>query len=161
MCTHSSLKVLWVLAILGAAHPTSAQQAPPDSQRAKTTTALVEKAAALVNRQGKAAFAEFRKNGTEWFNGDTYLFAYDSKGNVLLNPAFPKREGTNVSGQKDANGKLFHDEMLKTAATKKAGWVDYMFPKPGEAQLSHKWTYVMSVTIDGVPCLIGSGFYAD
>lgn len=33
--------------------------------------------------------------------------------NVLLNPAFPKREGTNVHGDKDANGKLFHDEFMR------------------------------------------------
>jgi len=121
----------------------------------------VEKAAALVDRQGKAAFVEFRKQGTEWFSGATYLFAYDLKANVLLNPAFPKREGTNVSGQKDANGKLFHDEIIKTAETKGAGWVDYMFPKPGQTQPSRKWTYVKRVSVDGVPGLIGSGFYPE
>jgi signal transduction histidine kinase len=139
----------------------NAQQTPPDSTKARTTVALVEKAAALLDRQGKAAFVEFRKSGSEWFDGDTYLFAYDSKGNVLLNPAFPKREGTNVSGQKDANGKLFHDEMLRKAATKGAGWVDYMFPKPGQEKPSHKWTYVKRVSIDGVPGLVGSGFYVE
>jgi cytochrome c len=137
------------------------QQSPPDSPRARMTVALVEKAAALVDRQGKAAFVEFRKSGSEWFDGDKYLFAYDSRGNVLLNPAFPKREGTNVSGQKDANGKLFHDEMLRTAATTGAGWVDYMFPRPGQEKPSHKWTYVKRVTIDGVPGLVGSGFYEE
>jgi methyl-accepting chemotaxis protein len=85
------------------AAPTFAQQPSPDPQKARTTVALLEKAAALVNSKGKVAFDEFRKNGTEWFKGETCLFAYDSKGNVLLNPAFPKRVGTNVSGQKDAD----------------------------------------------------------
>ena len=94
---------------------------------------------------------EFRKRGSEWFDGQTYLFSYDQKGNVLLNPAFPKREGTNVSGQTDASGKKFHDLMLETARTKGAGWVDYMFPKPGQTAPSHKWTYVKRVTIDGAP----------
>ncbi len=78
---------------------------------------------------------------------------------VLLNPAFLQREGTNVRGQKDAKGKLFHDEIIKTAATTGAGWVDYMFSKPGQTEPSQKWTYVKKVTIDGVPGLIGSGFY--
>src|SRR5215469_5617713 len=108
------------------------QTAPPDSDRSRKIVALVEKAVAQVNARGKAAFDEFRKKGSEWFDGETYLFAYDGKGNVLLNPAFPKREGTNVSGQTDANGKKFHDVMLETARTKGAGWVDYMFPKPGQ-----------------------------
>jgi methyl-accepting chemotaxis protein len=80
---------------------------------------------------------------------------------VLLNPAFPKREGTNVAGQTDANGKRFHDAMLDTARTKGAGWVDYMFPRPGRTAPSHKWTYVRRVTLDGLPGLIGAGFYLD
>ena len=137
-----------------------ALQTPPDSPESRRVAALVEKAAALVDKQGKAAFTEFRQRGSEWFHDTTYLFAYDMKGNVLLNPAFPQREGTNVAGGKDAAGKPFHDEIIKTAQSAKgAGWVDYMFPKPGQTQPSRKWTYVKRVTIDGTPGLIGAGFY--
>ena len=87
--------------------------APPPSEQAKQTEALVIEAASLVDKAGKSAFVEFRKKDSEWFHGSTYLFAYDLKGNVLLNPAFPKREGTNVTGEKDARGKLFHNEIIK------------------------------------------------
>jgi len=150
-----------LLALSIGAYPSSAlaQTAPPSSEQSKKIVALVEKAATLVNAHGKAAFDEFRKKGSEWFDGETYLFSYDSKGNVLLNPAFPKREGTNVTGQTDANGKKFHDLMVETARTKGSGWVDYMFPKPGQTAPSHKWTYVKRVTIDGAPALLGAGFY--
>jgi hypothetical protein len=81
-------------------------------------------------------------------------------GNVLLNPAVPKREGTNpaAQGEKDKTGKLFHAAILETAA-KGAGWVDYWLPKPGQTEPSHKWTYVKRVTIDGIPGLIAAGFY--
>jgi cytochrome c len=146
---------------LAAASPASSQEAPPPSEKAKQTEALVYKAAALIDKNGNAALAEFRKKDSEWFHGDTYLFSYDMNANVLLNPAFPKREGTNVHGQKDAKGKLFHDEMIKTAETKGSGWVDYMFPKPGQTEPSQKWTYVKKVTMDGVPGLVGSGFYPE
>ena len=84
---------------------------PLASEQSRAVVALVEKAAALIAKSGKAAFAEFRKRDSEWFRGDRYIFVYDDKGNVLLNPAFPEREGTNVSGQTDANGKRFHDEI--------------------------------------------------
>jgi cytochrome c len=131
------------------------------SERAKQVEALVNKAAALIDGKGKAAFSEFSENGSEWFHDDTYLFVYDLKFNVLLNPAFPAREGTNVAGQKDANGKLFHDAIVHTAETKGSGWVDYMFPKPGQSKPSQKWTYVKAVKIDGVPGLVGSGFYPE
>jgi len=138
-----------------------AQSSPPSSPQARELEALVNKAAALVDANGKAAFAQFRTKGSEWFHGDTYLFAYDLQGNVLLNPAFPAREGTNVKGQKDANGKLFHDAIIRTAETKGSGWVDYMFPKPGQTQPSQKWAFVEAVKIDGVPGLVAAGFYPE
>jgi len=148
------------VALSATSSPARAQGAPPESPQARSIAALVEKAAMLVEKQGKAtAFAEFRKPGSTWFSGETYLFAYDLKGNVLLNPAFPKREGTNVTGQKDARGKAFQDELIKTAETKGAGWVDYMFPKPGHTEPSQKWTYVKRVAFDGIPGLIGAGLY--
>ena len=137
----------------------NAQSSPPSSPKALEVEALVDKAAALIDAKGKAAFSEFRMKGSEWFHGDTYLFAYDLKGDVLLNPAFPAREGTNVSGQKDASGKLFHDAIIRVAETKGSGWVDYMFPKPGQTQPSQKWAFVKAVKIDGVAGLVASGFY--
>ena len=153
-----SIGIVLLAGMLGTA-VAIAQPSPPASPRAQEVEALVNKAAALIDAEGKAALSEFRTKGTEWFHGDTYLFAYDLKGNVLLNPAFPAREGTNVSGQKDANGKLFHDAIIRTAESKGSGWVDYMFPKPGETRPSQKWAFVKAVKIDGVPGLVASGFY--
>ena len=147
--------------VIATTSPVFSQQGPPPSERANQVEALVTKAAALIDSKGKAAFADFRKKDSEWFHADTYLFVYDTNANVLLNPAFPKREGTNVSGQKDAKGKLFHNEIIKTAETKGSGWVDYMFPKPGQTEPSQKWTFVKKVTIDGVPGLVASGFYTE
>ena len=136
------------------ASPVLSQPDPPPSERANQVEALVTKAAALIDSTGKSAFADLRKKDSEWFHGDTYPFVYDMNANVLLNPAFPKREGTNVSGQKDAKGKLFHNEIIKTAETKGSGWVDYMFPKPGQTEPSQKWTFVKKVTIDGTAGLV-------
>jgi cytochrome c len=139
----------------------SSQQSPPTSEQAKRIEAMVNKAAALVEAKGKAAFSEFRTRDSEWWFGNTYLFVYDKDMNVLLNPAFPKREGTNVHGDKDAKGKLFHDEFMKAVRTKGSGWVDYMFPKPGETKVTQKWSYVKAVNIDGGIGLIGAGFYPE
>jgi Ni/Co efflux regulator RcnB len=143
------------------ATPVASQQSPPASEQAKRIEMMVNKAAALVESQGKAAFAEFRKRDSEWWFDNTWLFAYDQKLNVLLNPGFPKREGTNPRGEKDANGKPFHDEFLRVVQTKGSGWVDYMFPKPGQTQLFHKWSYVKAMKIEGVPGIIGAGFYPE
>jgi cytochrome c len=145
----------------GDALPVSAEQATPTSAKALQIEALVNKAAAVIQSNGKAAFSQFREKDSEWFKGDTYLFVYDLKSNVLLNAAFPAREGTNTTGQKDANGKLFHHDFINMAETKGAGWVDYMFPKPGQTQPARKWAYVKAVTVDGVPSLVASGFYPE
>ncbi len=142
-------------------NPVIAQQSAPTSEKAKQIEVLVNKAAALIESKGKAAFLEFRKEGSEWWFGETYLFVYDLKSNVLLNPAFPAREGTNTTGQKDANGKLFHHDFIQMAESKGSGWVNYMFPKPGQTQPSQKWAYVKAVKVDGVPSLVASGFYPE
>lgn len=149
---------LLVAGLTGVSAPIFSQQSPA-SPEAKQIEVLVNKAAARLEREGKAAFAQFRKRGSEWFDKETYLFAYDINLNVLLNPAFPEREGTNTSGQKDANGKLFHDAFVETVQSRGAGWVDYMFPKPGETEPTRKWSYVRAVTIDGTPAIVGAGFY--
>jgi len=149
------------LVTMAMANLVSSQQSSPTSEQAKRIEAMVNKAAALVETKGKAAFSEFRTRNSEWWFGNTYLFVYDQNLNVLLNPAFPKREGTNPHGEKDANGKAYHDEFLRVVQSKGSGWVDYMFPKPGQTQPSQKWSYVKAVNIDGTPGLIGAGFYPE
>jgi hypothetical protein len=113
---------------------------------------LVDRAAELVNTKGKDTFSEFRQRGSEWFSGDTYIFAY-AHGTVVLNPAFPH-------GEKDKKGKAFHDEIMKTAQTKGSGWVDYWLPKPGETEPSQKWSYVKAVQAEGL-AVVGAGFFPE
>ncbi len=50
---------------------------------------------------------------------------------------------------------------MDTATIKGGGWVDYMFPKPGQTTPSKKWSYVKPVTIDGGQGLIAAGFYPE
>jgi cytochrome c len=157
---------LFVLAgLLGLSSPAFSQQSPPDSAQAKQIVALVKKAAAFVDSHCplacRSAFSEFRKSGSEWRTGDTYLFLADMKGIALFNAGFPELEGTDVSGLKDANGKLINVELMKIAQSKGAGWVDYLWPKPGQTQPSRKWSYVKAVMVDGAPAYIGAGFYPE
>ena len=63
--------------------------------------------------------------------------------------AFPKYEGDNSNDMKDPNGKLVQIELIKMAQERGSGWVDYLWPKPGQSQPSQKWAYVKAVKIDG------------
>lgn len=90
-----------------------------------------------------------------------YLFAYDLDSNVLFNAASPEKEGHNVLGLPDANGKLFYDALVAVAADPCGrGWVDYAWPRPGEAEPSQKWTFAAAVSIDGKAAVLMSGFYS-
>ena len=155
-------RILVLVGLLASAYISFAQESPPDSEKAKEIVALVEKAAALVATKGKAAFAEFKKPGTEWRHDDIYLFGNDMKSKQILNAGFPEREGLDQSKFKDATGKLLWPEFVKVAKSSKgSGWVTYEFPKPGQTKPSKKWSYLKAVTIDGTPGIVGAGFYPE
>jgi len=125
-----------------------------------TTEALVTAGAALLESKGTTAFQELSEAGSKWFKGSRYLFAYDLKCNVLFNAASPEKVGKNTHGHPDKNGKLFHDALVAQAdMPDECGWVDYMWPKPGQDKPSQKWTYSKAVTIDGKRAVLMSGFY--
>ncbi|MBI3448629.1 MAG: cache domain-containing protein [Acidobacteria bacterium] len=129
---------------------------------ARHAVILVRLAADLIETRGRErAFEEFRKKGGMFYRGDTYVFVDDMAGKALLNPAFPEVEGKSMIDEKDANGKLLQRAMIDLLREKEEGWVDYMWPKPGETAPSHKWTYVKRVTVDGAPALVGAGIYAE
>src|SRR5262245_28208437 len=92
-----------------AANLAYSQSSPPNSDQAKRIQMLVDRAAELINTKGKEAFSEFRQRGS------TYIFAYSPDGTVVLNPAFPAREGHAYHGEKDKKGKAFHDEIMNGA----------------------------------------------
>src|SRR6478735_413132 len=143
-----------------AANSAYSQSSPPNSDQAKGIQILVDRAAELVNTKGKEAFSEFRRRGSDWFSGDTYIFAYAPDGTVVLNPAFPAREGRAYHREQDKKGKAFHDQILKVAKTKGSGWVDYWLPKPGQTEPSQKWSYVKAVKAEGV-AVVGAGFFPE
>jgi len=162
---HDQESTLWTLRG-GDNDANNNQQPPPASpplikffQRSKAE-ALVADGAALLESKGTHAFQEMSKAGSKWFRGSTYLFVYDLKCNVLFNAASPEKVGKNTKGHPDKNGKLFHDALVAQAdMPDKCGWVDYMWPKPGQDKPSQKWTYSKAVTIDGKRAVLMSGFY--
>ena len=134
---------------------------------------LVDKAAALIQKDGDKAFAEFRKKDSEWLKGDIYIFVDDMDGNNLCHPPthyqtgniekvdIQRLEGTNVLAMKDASGKEFVREMIEFLKTKEAGWVEYSWKKPGASTASKKMAYVKKTVCCGKPVLVGSGIYVD
>ena len=112
-----------------------------------------------IERNGGAAFRLFRDPTSRFLAKDAYIFVVDMDGAELVNPAFPNLEGRNIRDLKDSQGKALVREMLKTAETSGSGWVDYMWPKPGESVSTLKSAYVSTAKMGEKRLLVGCGVY--
>jgi len=118
--------------------------------------ALVEKAAAFYKANGKdKAFAEFSNKGGQFIKGDLYIFVVDMKGLTLAHGGNPKLVGKDMSELKDADGKYFMKDIIKTAKEKGNGWVDYKWANPSTKKVDNKSTYVQKVDNN----VFGCGIY--
>jgi cytochrome c len=123
-------------------------------------TEKVEKAAALLQKEGNAAFPKFQGKDSEFIFGGTYIWVHDAEGStMLMHPVMPQIVGKSNASIRDTNGKFIFVEMNETAKKKGAGWVDYMWPKPGETAPSQKLSYVKLIKIDGTECIVGCGIF--
>ncbi len=108
--------------------------------------ALVEKAAAFFNSQGKAkALEEISKPKGTFDKGELYVFAYDLNAVVIAHPKNPKLIGKNLADVPDNDGKLFRKEIVEIAKTKGSGWVDYKYMNPETKKPEPKTTYLLKV----------------
>lgn len=130
-----------------------------DKATAEMIVKKVEEGAALVEKEGKAAFDKFKGKDSAFIFAGTYIWINDMEGVMVMHPIKHKMEGKAMLGLKDINGKLFFVDMIKVAREKGTGWVDYMWPKPGEKDPSLKVSYVKKCKIDGVDMVIGCGVY--
>ncbi|MFZ0943974.1 MAG: cache domain-containing protein [Syntrophobacteraceae bacterium] len=117
----------------------------------------VNEACALLGKEGKAAFPKFLGKGSPFIFAGTYISIHDMDDLVLLHPIKAKMNGQHLMDLKDPNGKLVYVSMDKVAKDKGAGWVDYMWPKPGEKTASHKVTYVKLCKVDGKEVVLACG----
>jgi len=109
---------------------------------------MCKKAAAMVKEKGlDATLAEIANPKGQFVWKDSYVFAIDSKkGNVLAHPYKPGLVGKNLLAIKDVNGVMFFAKFVKVSNSDAGeGWVEYMWPKPGEKTASPKQTYVFKV----------------
>jgi signal transduction histidine kinase len=119
----------------------------------------VTDAVGQIEKNGRAAFPLFHDPTGPFIAKDAYIFVFDSNGIDLVNPGFPNLEGRNLLDLKDTQGKQLIREMFKVVQTTGSGWVDYMWPKPGESVSTQKSAYVTKAKIGDQWVLVGSGVY--
>jgi quercetin dioxygenase-like cupin family protein len=123
------------------------------------TKDVVDRAVALVERQGPDAFPRLRDKTGPYFFFETYVFVILPDGTGLVNPAQPSLEGKNIMALKDLNGKKPIQECVDEALDHGSGWVDYFWYKPGQNLPARKHTYVRKAQFGEQTYIVGSGYY--
>jgi len=157
------LSLLFVVLCMVFSSGAFSQSVEPASKDAKELIQFVKEASSLVEKQGEAAFAEFKKKNSKWLGKDRYVFVIDTKGYVLVNPHRPELEGKNQINLKDLAGKQFIKSFITEAtgySYKNEGWTHYVWLKPGEENPAWKTSYVKYVKApSGKDYIVGSGLY--
>lgn len=124
---------------------------------ADEAVALVKKAIGVYKAHGRdKAFAAVSDPAAGLQVKDVYIFVQDLKGNMLAHGKNPGLVGKDLSGLKDSDGKLFVAEMMKVAADKGSGWVDYKWVNAATKKIEPKRSYVERVD----DLYFGAGIYA-
>ncbi len=93
------------------------------------------------------------------FGDGNYYFIFDTNLRMLMQPIKPELEGKDLSENKDPAGKRLFVEMADVVKADGAGFVPYMWPKPGQQEAVPKMSYAKGFAPWG--WIIGSGVYVD
>ena len=140
--------------VLSLAGPTWAGSATKDEVVAKC-----HEAAKFIHDKGidDAIKAIGDKNGPFVWK-DTYVFLMNMDGKMLAHPIKPElTQKESLVQVKDTAGKPLFLEFIQLANDKGKGWVDYMWPKPGQDQPAAKTSYIYRVP--GTQYIVGAGIY--
>ncbi|HEU0264648.1 MAG TPA: methyl-accepting chemotaxis protein [Geobacterales bacterium] len=93
------------------------------------------------------------------YNDKDYFWINDMTPRMVMHPTKPELEGTDLSGNKDPQGKALFVEFVNVCKAQGGGFVDYLWPKPGASEPVPKISYVKLYEPWG--WIIGSGVYVD
>jgi methyl-accepting chemotaxis protein len=118
-------------------------------QQAKAGTLSLEQA----QTQAKAAIKGLR------YGDNDYFWINDLFPRMVMHPFKPELDGKDLSASADPNGKKLFLAFVETAKKEGAGFVDYLWPKPGLQEPVEKISYVKLYPDWG--WVIGTGLYLD
>ncbi len=119
---------------------------------------MVTKAVAYLKANGPEKSAEEFTSGTLFKDRDLYIVYIEMSGKMLGNGSNPKLVGKDLSGLKDADGKLINQLFVDVAKTKGKGWSEsYKFFNPVTKKMGTKAVYLERVG----ETIVGCGIYKD
>jgi methyl-accepting chemotaxis protein len=113
---------------------------------------------ALTKEEAQKRAAE-RIASIRYENGTNYLWINDLDLKMVMHPLRPELNGSDLTENKDPNGKALFVEMVKVCKEKGKGYVEYAWPKSGSDKPVPKLSYVELFQPWG--WVIGTGIYVD
>ena len=93
------------------------------------------------------------------YDGNEYFWIHSDDLRMIMHPFSTQLVGNSVADIQDPEGKYLFREMVAVVNTQSAGFVDYMWPKPGVTDPVPKISYVAGFEPWG--WILGSGIYLD
>lgn len=93
------------------------------------------------------------------YGNNDYFWVHSTDLQMIMHPFSTQLVGNSVADIKDPNGKYLFREMVDVVKGQSAGFVDYMWPKPGVTDPVPKISYVAGFAPWG--WILGSGIYLD
>ena len=117
---------------------------PSDRSLMKEYASLVEKASLSLQRDGKdRAFAAINDSKGEFVNSmnNLYVYVLDAKGDMVSHSTNKLLIGMHFLDIRDAEGKLFYQEIIKEASKNGSGWVSFKLQDPVTKKAERKDCY--------------------
>ncbi len=93
------------------------------------------------------------------YSENYYFWINDMNHVMIMHPIKPEMDGLDLTDNRDTSGKYLFREYVSVCNSNGAGFVDYMWPKPGEEKPVPKISYVKLYKPWG--WIIGGGIYID
>jgi len=117
----------------------------------------LEKTAGLSRQEAQATAMGVIRN-LRYGEGD-YFWINDMDRRIVMHPLKPSLDGKDMTGFTDSSGKPIFDAFVDKVKQDGAGFVDYLWPRPGQEVAVEKLSYVRG--FQPWQWVIGSGIYID
>jgi len=150
---------LWAVLIIPALLFTLAAAQAKESATKEECVVMCNKAATYIqNHDLEKAIQVIGDPNGPFVWKDSYLFLMNLKGKMLAHPIKPElTEKKHCLLITDPTGKALFVHFVNLAKQSGEGWVDYMWPRPGEKTPRKKLTYIYRVP--NTDLFVGAGVY--
>ncbi|SMF82679.1 methyl-accepting chemotaxis sensory transducer with Cache sensor [Tistlia consotensis] len=161
--TAASMIVLAGIRLVDLKHALVEQKRTELRQLVESATSVAEayhaRAEAGEMTKEAAQQAALKAIGAMRYNGADYFWVNDMTPVMVMHPVKPDLVGKDVSGLRDPAGTALFMEFVKVVKAQGAGFVGYLWPKPGKEQPVPKESFVEGFAPWG--WIIGTGVYID